>query len=198
MKKNISKLLVGLIVAMGLVVGTTTTAFAQEKMQVDPVHSNVLFRVKHMDVGYFFGHFTGESGTVTFDEDNPENSSIKLTVTTDSVETFNKKRNDHLKSPDFFNAKQFPEMSFESTSWEKMDDGLYKVTGDLTLHGQTKEVSTVVQMTGSGTDGQGNFRRGFLTTFNIKRSDFGIDFMPKVISDRVKLIITVQGVMKKE
>jgi polyisoprenoid-binding protein YceI len=185
-------------VAAGLVFGASSSAFAQDEMKIDPVHSSILFRVKHADVGYFFGHFTGESGTVTFDKDNPENNKIDITVTTDSVETFNKKRNNHLKSPDFFNAKQFPELTFESKSWEKMDDGLYKVTGDLTLHGQTKEVSTVVQMTGAGNDGQGNFRRGFLTTFNIKRSDFGIDFMPKVISDRVKLIITVQGVMKSE
>jgi polyisoprenoid-binding protein YceI len=198
MNKNVSKFLIGLIVAAGLVFGASSSAFAQDEMKIDPVHSSILFRVKHADVGYFFGHFTGESGTVTFDKDNPENNNISITVTTDSVETFNKKRNNHLKSPDFFNAKQFSELTFESKSWEKMDDGLYKVTGDLTLHGQTKEVSTVVQMTGAGNDGRGNFRRGFLTTFNIKRSDFGIDFMPKVISDRVKLIITVQGVMKSE
>ncbi|MGM0556960.1 MAG: YceI family protein [Myxococcota bacterium] len=198
MNKNISKLLVGLIVAAGLFFGASSTVLAQEKMKVDPVHSNVLFRVKHMDVGYFFGHFTGESGTVTFDAENPENSKISLNVPIDSVQTFNEKRDNHLKGSDFFDAKQFPEMKFESTKWEKRGDGTYEVTGELTMHGETKTVSPIVQMTGSGNDGQGNFRRGFITTFNIKRSDFGIDYMPKVVSDRVKLIITVEGVMKAD
>lgn len=196
--KNLSKFLVGLIVAVGMIVGASSTAFAQEKLQIDPVHSNILFRVKHMDIGYFFGEFTGESGTITFDKDNPKNNKVKLTIKTDSVSTDNKKRDDHLKSPDFFNAKEFPEITFESKSWKKRDDTTYEVTGDLTIHGQTNEVTTTIQMTGEGTDGQGNFRRGFLTTFNIKRSDFGIDFMPKVVSERVKLIITAEGVQKSE
>lgn len=198
MQKNISKLLVGLIVAAGLFFGASSTVLAQEKMKIDPVHSNVLFRIKHMDVGYYFGQFTGESGTVMFDAENPENSKISLTAPIDSVNTFNEKRDNHLKGADFFNAKQFPEMKFESTKWEKRGEDTYKVTGELTMHGKTMTVSPIVQMTGSGNDGQGNFRRGFMTTFNIKRSDFGIDYMPKVVSERVKLIIAVEGVMKAE
>ncbi len=185
------------LISLGLLVGLTGTAAAQdgvEKLEVDPVHSNVLFRVKHFGVGYFYGEFVDKKGTIKFDADNPEKSSLELAVDATSVETHNDKRNAHLKGPDFFDTKQFPEIKFESTKFEKVGEDAYKVTGKLTMHGKTKTVSTQVEHVGAGEDPQGNFRRGFHTVFHIKRSDFGVDFMPGAVSDAVKLIIAVEGV----
>lgn len=186
-----SLLTAGLVCAMG------ATAFAQdgvETLKVDPVHSNVLFRVHHFGAGYVFGEFLGESGTIKFDPDKPSASSFKIEMPVESIETHNKKRNDHLKSSSFFDAKQFPKITFESTSVKKRGEDTYEVTGKLTMHGTTKKVTSLVMQTGAGKDPQGNFRRGFYTTLNIKRSDFGIDYMTGGVSDNVKLIIAVETV----
>ncbi|MFW5967445.1 MAG: YceI family protein [Persicimonas sp.] len=188
-----------ILVIFGLFAGLSATAVAEDKkddvetLKVDPVHSNVLFRVKHFDAGYFYGEFVDKKGTIKFDEDNPEKSEINLTVDAKSINTNNKKRDDHLKGPDFFNVKQHPEIKFESKKVKKSGDDL-KVTGDLTLHGKTKEVTVDVEQTGSGKDPEGKFRRGFHTEFNIDRSDFGMDYMTKAASDEVKLIIALEAV----
>lgn len=191
------RFLLATIVSLGLLVGLGSTAVAQdnaETLKVDPVHSNVMFRVKHFNTGYVFGQFVGETGTIKFDPENVENSSIELTMPVDSITTHHEKRDKHLKSPDFFDAKQFPKVTFKSKKVEKRTDDSFLVTGDLTMHGQTNEVTGIVQQVGSGKDPQGNFRRGFYTTLNIKRSDFGIEYMMGGVSDNVKLIIALEGV----
>jgi polyisoprenoid-binding protein YceI len=189
------------LLSFGLVLGLTATATAQdsakkgaETLKVDPVHSNVLFRIKHFNTGYVFGEFLGEKGTIKFDPDNPEKMKVELTVPVESISTDNDKRDKHLKSPDFFSAKQFPNITFKSKEVEKKGKNKFEVTGDLTIHGQTEEVSTVVEQVGSGKDPQGNFRRGFYTEFDIDRTDFGMDFMSGALSDDVKLIIAVEAV----
>jgi polyisoprenoid-binding protein YceI len=205
--RSLRILVTGLLTA-GLLIGLGSSAFAQENsakeetaesktetLKIDPVHSNVLFRVQHADAGYVFGEFLGESGVIKFNPDNPEEISFELEVLADSIDTDNAQRDAHLKSADFFNAKQFPKLTFKSTSVEKRSDDTYEVTGDLTIHGQTQEVTALVQHTGSSTDQKGTLRRGFYTTLNIKRSDYGMDFMlGGGVDDNVKLIIAVEAV----
>src|SRR3954454_2565602 len=108
---------------------------AADTYQLDPVHSSVLFKVRHLNVTDFYGRFNDLSGTVTFDEAGPANNSVQLQIKADSLDTHNEKRDQHLKSPDFFNVKQFPAIAFKSTKVEKLADNSYKVTGNLTLHG---------------------------------------------------------------
>ena len=197
MKTHSFRFILASLVSVGLFLGLGATATAQEKTEtykIDPVHSNALFRVKHFGAGYVFGEFLGEKGEIKFNPENPEQTEVNLTIPVDSISTDNTKRDKHLKSPDFFDAKQFPNITFKSKNVEKRTDDSFKVTGDLTIHGKTKEVSTIVQMVGAGEDPQGNYRRGFYTTFNIDRSDFGIDYMSGGVSDNVKLIIAVEGV----
>jgi polyisoprenoid-binding protein YceI len=194
------KLLLASLVSLGLLVGAASTAVAQdgvETLEVDPVHSNVLFRAKHFNVGYVYGEFLKKEGTIKYHPKDPSKTSIELTLATDSIDTNFEKRDKHLKSPDFFNAKQFPKITFKSTKVKEDGDNL-KVTGKLTINGKTKTVTADIEKVGAGEDPQGKFRRGFHTTFTIDRHDFGVDFMKGALGADVKVIVAVEGVRSKE
>ena len=155
-------------------------------LRVDPVHSSIVFGIKHMGVSDFYGNFKQVSGTVNFDAADPSKSSVELTVPVESVDTRNEKRDQHLKSPDFFNAAQFPTITFKSTK-VVANGSSYTVTGDLTIHGVSKPV-TVEFKKGGETKGQkGETRTGGETHFTIKRSDFDMKFMPSALGDDVKI-----------
>lgn len=171
-------------------------AQAADTYQIDPVHSSILFKIRHLNVADFYGRFNDASGTVTFDKENPEKSSIALEVKVESLDTHNDKRNQHLKSPDFFNAKQFPVISFKSTKVEKGGADTYKVTGDFTLHGVTKPVTVEFKKVGEGKGMQGEYRAGGGTEFTLKRSDYGMNFMAGALGDEVTVILSLEGVKK--
>src|SRR5438045_581123 len=107
---------------------------------VDGMHAGVSFKISHLGLSWTYGRFNEMSGDFTLDPADPSKSSFNLSIQVNSVDTNNKKRDDHLKSPDFFNVKQFPAITFKSTSVKPVKDG-YQVTGDLTLHGVTKPVT---------------------------------------------------------
>ena len=174
----------------------SASAFAQTAYQVDPVHSNVLFRVKHGGIGYVYGQFLEFEGTVNYDKDKPSKTSIEWSIAANTVFTNHRKRDAHLKSPDFFNAKQHPAITFKSTKVTKNGDKL-RVTGKLTLNGKTRTITTDVALTGDGKDQEGNQRQGFLTEFSIDRSDYGMDFMVGGgVSDQVDLTVSTEVVAK--
>ncbi|GIW22688.1 MAG: hypothetical protein KatS3mg068_1695 [Candidatus Sericytochromatia bacterium] len=174
-------------------------ALASETYDIDMYHSSVLFKISHLGASNYYGRFNDVSGTVVFDEKNPSKSSVDITVKVDSVDTNSKKRDDHLKSPDFFNSKQFPVITFKSKKVEKVNDKTFKVTGNLTIHGVTKEVSFNFNKTGEGKNPKGQKVVGGETTFTIKRSDFGMNYMqgPGMLGDEVTLILSFEGVLKK-
>jgi polyisoprenoid-binding protein YceI len=159
--------------------------------KIDPTHSSVVFRIKHMNTAPFYGTFEKVTGTINFDESNPGSSSINAEIPVDSVHTHADKRDAHLKSKDFFNAESFPTLSFKSKSFTKSGDA-YEVTGDLTLHGVTKPITARVEKTGSGSM-QGKELIGFDVSFTVKRSDFGITFMPDGLGDEVKVMIGLEA-----
>lgn len=202
MKQNYSiSHLLGLFIAAGLFIaglGNLPLA-AQEKPEsyaVDNVHSSVLFKVKHANSAYFFGRFIDVSGNVDYNRTNPSEGSVHLTIQADSVRTWNKKRDDHLKSPDFLNVKQFPEITFQSTEIEKTGKNTFSVTGDFSLHGTTVERTIDVRKTGEGKGPEGNPRIGFYTEFDLQRSEFGMSKYMGMIGDTVTLIISIEGVSK--
>jgi polyisoprenoid-binding protein YceI len=162
---------------------------------VDPVHSSVIFRAKHFNTAYFYGRFDDLHGTVNFDEASPGSSSLDLELKVDSVNTGSGKRNDHLKSPDFFNAAKFPTCTFKSKSFAKAGENTFDVAGDLTVHGVTKPITVKLEKTGQGSTQMGE-RIGFETVFTLKRSDFGITFMPDGIGDEIRLIISLEAQKK--
>lgn len=180
---------------LGLILAGAPLLGAARTYQVDTVHSSVIFKIKRLDVVNYYGRFNGLQGSLTVDRDNPALSSIELEIPAQEVDTNNQRRDDHLRSPDFFNATQFPVIRYKSTGIRALGSDRYEVTGDLSLHGVTRSIVTEVQMTGSGQDVQrGRSLIGFETTFTVKRSDFGMNFMLDALSDEVQLTVAVHGI----
>lgn len=163
---------------------------------VDNGHSMAVFRVTHLGVGAFWGVLHHVTGSAEYDAAKPEASSLKLAIQSDSVFTADKKRDAHLKSPDFFNAKEFPTMTFASTAVKANGKNL-QVTGTLTIRGKSKQVTADVAVIGTGKDPWGNTRVGFEAKLTIKRSEFGMNFMPGGLGEEVQLTIALEAIQKK-
>jgi polyisoprenoid-binding protein YceI len=142
---------------------------------IDPAHSSAEFKVKHMMISNVKGSFSGISGTLTENTETPTLSSVTATIPIDTVSTGDPNRDGHLKSADFFDAAQFPSMTFTSTSVVKKSEREYTVTGDLTIHGVTNSVTFAVEgPSAPGKDPWGNTRIGLSATGKINRKDFGL------------------------
>lgn len=166
--------------------------------EIDGVHSSVVFMIKHLGVGDFYGRFNEISGEFAWDDSSPAAGSINVTIAAESVDTANTQRDNHLRSPDFFNAREFATVTFRSTTIQQLGDA-FEVTGDLTLHGVTKPVTAELVWNGSGDKGQRfGYRGGLAAEFTIKRSEFGMDTYIEegMLSDEVKLIVGLSGVRK--
>ena len=184
-----------LAVAAALVAMTFSgPAEAAETWKIDPVHSQVIFAVSHLGVSMNYGRFNDISGTVVLDEENPENNSVEIEIKAASVDTASEKRDEHLRGPDFFNAKQFPVIRFESTSMEKTGDSTYAVEGQLTMHGKTRPLSFSFDRMGTGQDPRGRTVTGGTTSFTIERSEFGVDYGIGGIGDEVELMINIEAI----
>lgn len=185
---NKNKVIVALAVVAS-VLSLASVASAQS-YNIDNDHSSAYFRIKHLGVGYVQGLFTSVTGTIE------DGKSVNITIDTASVYTAVKKRDDHLRSADFFNAKQNPTMTFQSTQVKKVSDTLFKVTGTLTIKGKSKTLTLDVERTGAGKDPWGGQRVGYWTEFTINRNDFGVDFMPDGLSQDVQIRLGIEGVQK--
>ena len=182
--------------------GSVVPAFAAPvSYKIDPAHTAVAFIVNHVGFSNVIGRFDTVGGDVTFDKDAVEKSVVNVTIDTTSVDTNHAKRDEHLRSPDFFNAKEFPKMTFKSTKIEKTGEKTGKLHGDLTMLGVTKPVELQLEVGGFGPDPYGGVRAGFTATGEIKRSDFGIDFNAVletggvVVGDKVTLHLEIEGVL---
>jgi polyisoprenoid-binding protein YceI len=172
---------------------------------IDPAHTSAQFAVRHLMVSTVRGEFGKVSGTVNLDEQDPTKSSIEATIDTPSLNTRVTKRDDHLKGPDFFDVAQYPTITFKSKKIEKVGNSKFKVTGDLTLRGVTKEV--VLDVEGSPEpikDPLGNLRIGGQATTKINRKDFGIVYNTPLqtsgvlIGEEVTITIDVEITKKPE
>jgi polyisoprenoid-binding protein YceI len=164
---------------------------APGSFQVDPTHSTILFKVRHAGVSNLYGWFKDVSGTFTIDAD-PKKSHVELTVKAASLDTRDAERNDHLMGPDFLNSKQFPELTFKSTSVDAASSG-WHITGDLTIHGVTKSVAFDAVPIGDAKDPTGKRSVGLEARFTIARADFGVTFMPEMVGSDIELIIALEG-----
>lgn len=185
--KTSTLLLTTIVCALGM------GAHAADTYKVDPVHSSVVFSIKHVGVTDFLGSFNEINGTVVFDEADPSKSTVELTVPVAGVDSRHPKRDEHLKSADFFNAEKFPAVTFKSTKVEGSGSD-FKVTGDFTLLGVTKSITVDFKRGPDGKGMQGEVRGGGQTRFTIKRSDYGMTFMPGALGDEVTLVISLEGV----
>ncbi len=195
-----------LIVAAGAGVALTTPsalstpapaqAKAADAFAVDAVHSSVVFRVKHMNVAYFYGRFNNPAGSFNLDFSKPEASSLEVSVKAEDVDSGNAGRDKHLKSEDFFSAKEYPTISFKGKTFKKTGENTMDVTGDLSLHGQTKPVTVMVEATGTGKGRGGEALAGIEAKFSVKQSDFGMTKMVGPIGDDVWMMIGLEGAKK--
>ena len=176
-----------------------TATSGPQVFTVDDVHSMALFRVRHLGAGQFWGRFNDIEGNFTFAPGKAEGMKFDITIKVESVDTANDDLNKHLRSPDFFSAKDFPSMTFKSTSALKVDDTTYDVTGDLTLHGVTKSIVARVEYCGMADMGRGP-KAGFEAQLLIKRSEFGIKYGTDkgAIGDDVKIIVGLEGALAKK
>lgn len=161
--------------------------------KVDPVHACVWFRIKHLDVAYFYGRFNDIAGEFVLDEKDPGNSRIEVRVQAASIDTANADRDKHLKSAELFDVEKFPQITFTSRSFKPAGADTYEVAGDLTFHGVKRPLTVKLEKTGAGKDPWGNYRVGLETTFTVKRSEFGMTAMPGALGEDVRLTVSVEG-----
>ncbi|MCY4402462.1 MAG: YceI family protein [Candidatus Poribacteria bacterium] len=176
----------------------TESQDAEKTYNIDAVHSAVFFRAKHLGVTYNYGRFNEFSGNITLDESDISKSKVELVVKTASVDSANAKRDQHLRSPDFFNVKQFPVITFNSTKVSKKEghDKTLEVTGDFELHGVKKSITVDVEITGKANNPQVGEIIGFLATFDIKRSEYGFNFGLENINDEIQITVSIEARVK--
>jgi polyisoprenoid-binding protein YceI len=176
---------------------------AVESYKIDPVHSTVSFTIRHL-VSRVRGNFTELSGAIQLDRDNPAEAKITATIATASVNTANEKRDEHLRSPDFFDAEKYPAITFESNGVKVHSAERVTLMGNLTMHGVTKPVSLDVTGLGFGSDPWGGFRAGFEAETTLNRKDYGIvwnsvlDTGGLALGDEVKVEILIEAIREKE
>jgi len=180
-------------VAIGLATPAHAESAAPGKYKIDPAHSTVEFSVSHLGISHLVGRFDTFEGDLNLTPNGK--SDVSVTIQTASVDTNHQKRNEHLRSPDFFNSKQFPVMRFVSrkVSYNAAGEPVH-VDGDLELHGVTKPVTLAVKPVGAGKDPWGGYRIGYTATSTLKRSDFGMNFMPGGIGDDIALTLQIEAI----
>jgi polyisoprenoid-binding protein YceI len=167
---------------------------------VDPSHSSVAFEVKHLMISTVRGHFREFEGTIEAAEDDPSNSRCYGSVKVASIDTGDPKRDEHLRSPDFFDAEKYPEMRFESTHIENIEGPLYRMRGNLTIKDQTREVEFDASVEGAAEDPWGNERVGVSVRGEVDRTEFGLTWQQVLASgtlmvgETVKVLIDVSAV----
>ena len=189
--------LLGLFVTSLFFVGVAAPSRAED-YGIDPAHSGVHFKISHIGLSWIYGRFNTYSGAFAVDPEDAGKCSFEIKINTDSIDTNNKIRDNHLRSPDFFNVKQFPAITFESTGVKAIKDG-YEVTGNLTLHGVTKPVTFALVGGKTAEFPPGVPRTGYSTELIIKRSEFGVGKaqFANALGEDVHVAISFEGTKKK-
>lgn len=180
---------------LGTVSAVSPVAAQSASYEVDPTHTSLYFKVDHIGFSDLFGRFNAMTGSVDFDPDDPASGAFQLTIDANSVDTNHKERDDHLRSPDFFNTGEFPEITFTSTAIEVTGDNTGTVTGDFTLLGVTNPVTMNVTFNTMGPYPfvEGQTRIGFSATGSLNRADFGMTYGSGGIGDDITLFVEVEA-----
>jgi polyisoprenoid-binding protein YceI len=173
---------------------------ANRTWKIDTAHSNVGFTVRHMMMLKVHGRFGAWEGEIALDESDVTKSRVAVRIDVASIDTNEAKRDGHLRSPDFFDAEKFPKLTFESKRVKDVGGGKLEITGDLSLHGTTKEVVLRAEQVGKGKDPWGNERIAFEATTSLSRSEFGLSWNQALetggvlVSDKVDITLEVQAI----
>lgn len=178
---------------------STTATLSPATWKLDPSHTLVEFSAKHMMFTTVKGRFTDVQGTVTFDPANPSASSVEVTIGAASIDTRDAQRDGHLRSPDFLDAERFPTLTFRSRVVAPRGSDRFTVTGALTIHGVTREVTLDTTLNGVGRNPYGLEVAGFTGETRINRRDFGLEWNVPLdqggvlVSEEIKILLEVQA-----
>ena len=168
------------------------------KWVIDPTHSEIGFKVKHMMFTNVSGKFEKFDASIETEGDSFENAKVHFSGDIDSISTGNADRDAHLRSADFFDAAEFPKITFEGSSFKKIDEGSFEITGDLSLHGVSKSIKLNAEYSGQMKDPWGNTKTAFTLTGKINRKDWGLNWNSALetggvlVSEEVRLAIDLQ------
>ncbi len=189
-----------LAAAVFATLGSASLSHAEDTYKLDPVHSVVVFQIHHL-VSDPFGVFHGPEGTVTLDGKNP--TKLEVTLPVAKLDMGNEKWEEDIKASSWFDVKQFPDITFTSTSIENKGENketqeeTYEVTGNLTLHGVTKSITVKLSKIGEGKGMQGEERLGYSCVFKVDRSDFGMSTFVGPIGNAVTLHVNLEAIKQK-
>lgn len=172
---------------------TASAKTAAGSYKIDAVHSSVLFNITHANVATSWGRVNDPAGTITVADDGTV--SVEITLQLEKIDTANAARDKHLKGPDFFNAAQFPTMTFKGSGKPAAEGGDVSISGDLTIKGTSKPITVTLKKIGEADGGARlGYRLGYDTTFTINRFDYGIDYGKGMLGDNANLIVSLEGV----
>ena len=186
------------ILVAALVIATAQSVFAADNYNIDFAHSSIEFSVKHMMVSNVKGSFDKFAGTISFDPDNIANSSVQFSIDVASVNTKNEKRDEHLRSADFFDAASHPDITFKSEKISKKGDG-YVATGTLVMRGVSKKIDLPFVLNGPVQNPWGQTVLGVVVNYQLNRKDFGLEWNKTmdngglVVGDDVKIEINLEA-----
>jgi len=198
-----SYIVIAVIAFTVFVSGYSQSQAEVSEYMIDPDHSAVIFKVKHLAISTVTGRFDLFEGSYKFDTDNIANSIVDTKIVASSINTNEKDRDDHLKSNDFLDVEKYPDITFKSKEIKKVDGSDFQIVGDLTIHGVTKEVTLDAVYEGFAKDPRGNERTAFVANGKINRKDFGMTWNKAlelggfVVGDEVRITLEVEGIRKK-
>ena len=195
---SFNKLTLALLTATALLLSgsslPSSTCHAAD-YDLDNSHTSLIFGVSHFGYSFTYGRFNTLAGGFSFDKENPTEASFKFEIDANTVDTNDAKRDEHLRGPDFFDVKQFPKITFESTSVQEAGEGM-EMVGKMTMHGVTKEVAIPFKYLGEGKGPYGKYRCGFSAQVLVQRADFGMKGMSPMIGDDVSITFSFEGIQK--
>lgn len=174
-------------------------AFAADTFRIDPTHTNVLVKANHIGFSNVYLKVRDVDGEFTFDEKNPEDSEVTVTMQANSIDGFDEKFNEHLHGNDFFSVETYPIITFASTGIEVTGENTAIITGDLTIKGMAQPATLNVTFNKAGKNPFAtDYRAGFSATGTIKRSDYGITYAAPAVADEVGIVLEVEGIRVEE
>ncbi len=185
--------LLPLLLTMALSLPATAADYV---IDTGKAHAFIQFRIQHLGYSWLYGRFNDFEGSFSYDEAKPQNAQVTVTIDMASVDTNFAERDKHLRGPDFFDVEVFPEASFVSTGYKAMGKEKGKLTGNLTLRGETRPITIDVTQVGAGDDPWGGYRRGFYGTTTLTMADFGIPMDLGPASREVELMLSIEGIRK--
>lgn len=195
--KNVKNRLTILLAGAATLASASLSA-APERYEIDTdgAHAFVQFRISHLGFSWLYGRFNDFEGEFTFDPEAPETSSVNVEIRTSSVDSNHTRRDEHLRGEDFLKVEEHPVASFRSTAFVPTGEDRYRLEGELSLLGQTREIAIDVRHTGAGEDPWGGYRRGFEGTTTLTLADWGIDYELGPEARTVEMTLTIEGIRR--